>query len=258
MTIRRFPLVTAHAGSMNIMAHTLRSVRIGLELGADVVEEDIRVTRDGVPVLAHDDEWITVDRSPVNIAAMTYAELSELELEAEQGELRESLRLLRLEDILPLMEASGKVLNLDLKVDEAIEPAAALIERYGISDRAFFSGCQRERALLAERLQPKMRRMLNADVELFKTMSYRDAMLQTCEDARAAACLGINIYHGILRKEFVDYAAELGLPVYAWTVEDAALMRQFADWGVGSITTRSVEALMKVKKDWLQQAEELR
>ncbi|NBD23848.1 glycerophosphodiester phosphodiesterase [Paenibacillus glycinis] len=250
---RRFPLVTAHAGSMNILAHTLRSVQIGLELGADVVEEDIRVTRDGVPVLAHDDEWSTADRSTVHIAEMTYAELSGLQLEAEQGELRETFRLLRLEDILPLMQASGKIINLDLKVDEAIEPTAALVKRYGLSERAFFSGCQRDRALLAERLQPEMRKMLNTDVELFKTMSYRDAMVRTCEDARAAACRGINIYHGILRKEFVDYAAEQGLPVYAWTVEDAALMRQYADWGVRSITTRGVATLLQVKRDWLEQ-----
>ncbi|WP_261300533.1 glycerophosphodiester phosphodiesterase family protein [Paenibacillus andongensis] len=31
------------------------SVEIGLNLGADIVEEDVRVTKDGIPVLAHDD-----------------------------------------------------------------------------------------------------------------------------------------------------------------------------------------------------------
>ncbi|QHW31152.1 glycerophosphodiester phosphodiesterase [Paenibacillus rhizovicinus] len=243
---RSFPLITAHAGSMNTAAHTLRSIRIGIELGADVVEEDIRVTRDGVPVLAHDDECLTVERLNVNIADMTYAELSELRFETERGE---TAGILRLEDMLPFVEASGVIVNLDLKVDAAIEPAAALVRKFGLSNQAFFSGCDPERALLAERLQPEMSKLLNTDVEPFKSLPYREAMIQTCEAARAASCFGINIYHGILQQEFVAYAGELGLPVYVWTVEEEALMNRYADWGVHSITSRNVAALMQVKQE---------
>ncbi|MCM3626232.1 glycerophosphodiester phosphodiesterase [Paenibacillus glycanilyticus] len=247
---RSFPLITAHAGSMNTEAHTLRSVQIGLESGADVVEEDIRVTKDGIPVLAHDNEWLTVERLNANIAAMTYSELNELLLEADSGKVT---GLLRLEDILPLVQAFGKIVNLDLKVDAAIEPTAALVRKFGLSQQAFFSGCELGRALLAERLQPEMRKLLNASVELFKTLPYREAMIQTCADAREASCIGVNIYHGILRQEFVEYAAGLGMPVYAWTVEDEALMRQYADWGVHSITTRNVASLMQVKQAFQDQ-----
>ncbi|MFC4808742.1 glycerophosphodiester phosphodiesterase [Paenibacillus sp. GCM10023250] len=251
---RRFPLVTAHAGCMGIAPHTLRSVRAGLDLGADVVEEDIRVTKDGIAVLAHDDELPTADGPVASIAEMTYAELSGLLLLADQGGReggeRETFRLLKLEDILPLVQASGKSINLDLKVDEAIEPAAALVRKFGLEDRAFYSGCQRDRALLARTLEPELRRMLNADVELFKTLPYDEAMAITREDALAAGCSGINVYHGIATKAFVDYAAERGLPVYVWTVEDEALMRRYADWGVGSITSRDVETLLRAKREW--------
>ncbi|WP_336773268.1 glycerophosphodiester phosphodiesterase [Paenibacillus sp. MMO-58] len=242
---RSFPLITAHAGSMNTEAHTLQSVQVGLALGADVVEEDIRVTRDGIPVLAHDDEWLTVERFHGNIAQMTYAELAASHAELEKDKVPQ---LLKLEDILPLVKASGTIINLDLKVDAAIEPAAALVRKFALTQQAFFSGLELERALLAERLQPEMSKLLNVNVELFKTMPYREAMLQTCADAREASCMGINIYHGILRQELVEYAAGQGLPVYAWTVEDEALMRQYAEWGVHSITTRNVSLLMQVKK----------
>ncbi|SFS66187.1 glycerophosphodiester phosphodiesterase [Paenibacillus sp. BC26] len=231
--VRNFPLITAHAGCMNAEAHTLRSVQIGLELGADVVEEDIRVTRDGIPVLAHDDEWFNSDGLKVSIAGMAYAELN---------------GLLKLEDMLQLVQASGKIVNLDLKVDAAIAPAAALVRKFGMSQQAFFSGCELQRALLAERLQPGMHKLLNANIELFKTLPYREAMVQTCADAREASCFGVNIYHGLLRQEFVEYADGLGLPVYVWTVEDETLMRKYAEWGVHSITTRNVEALVHVRQ----------
>ncbi|WP_030559609.1 glycerophosphodiester phosphodiesterase family protein, partial [Streptomyces exfoliatus] len=45
----------AHRGDpYRARENTLRSVRSAVERGADAVEVDVRVTRDGVPVLLHD------------------------------------------------------------------------------------------------------------------------------------------------------------------------------------------------------------
>lgn len=244
----RFPLITAHCGSMNTIDHTLDSVQTGLRLGADVVEEDVRVTKDGIPVLAHDDEWVTVDGMKVSISQMTFEELRELQYEVTHGEQRETIRICRLEDILPLIHASGKVVNLDLKVDESIEPVAALVKQYGMLEQAFLSGCEIDRAMLVERLNPEMRKLLNTDHNLFRTLPYRDAMVKTCEDALAASCFGINIHYSLVNQELMDFTASLGLPVYVWTVNEEDLMVQYADLGVASITTRNVTALVQLKQ----------
>ncbi len=244
----RFPLITAHCGSMNTIDHTLDSVQTGLRLGADVVEEDVRVTKDGIPVLAHDDEWVTVDGMKVSISQMTFEELRELQYEVTLGEQRETIRICRLEDMLPLIHASGKVVNLDLKVDESIEPVAALVKQYGMLEQAFLSGCEIDRAMIAKRLNPEMRKLLNTDHNLFRTLPYRDAMVKTCEEALAASCFGINIHYSIVNQELMDYTASLGLPVYVWTVNEEDLMVQYADLGVASITTRNVTALVQLKQ----------
>lgn len=244
----RFPLITAHCGSMNTIDHTLDSVQTGLRLGADVVEEDVRVTKDGIPVLAHDDEWVTVDGLKVSISQMTFEELRELQYEVIHGEQRETIRTCRLEDMLPLIHASGKVVNLDLKVDESIEPVAALVKQYGMLEQAFLSGCEIDRAMLAERLNPEIRKLLNTDHNLFRTLPYREAMVKTCEDALAASCFGINIHYSIVNQELMAYTASLGLPVYVWTVNEEDLMVQYADLGVASITTRNVTALVQLKQ----------
>lgn len=247
----RFPLITAHCGSMNTIDHTLVSVQTGLKLGADVVEEDVRVTKDGIPVLAHDDEWVTVDGLKLSIAQMAFEELSELQFEVTHREQRETIQICRLEDMLPLIKASGKVVNLDLKVDESIGPVASLVKQYGMLEQAFLSGCEMDRAMLAKRLNPEMPKLLNTDTNLFRTLPYRDAMVQTCEDALAASCFGINIHYKIVSPELMDYATSLGLPVYVWTVNEEELMRQYADLGVASITTRNVAALVHLKQKML-------
>jgi glycerophosphoryl diester phosphodiesterase len=246
----RFPLITAHSGSMNTFDHTVHSVQMALQNGADVVEEDIRVTRDGVPVLAHDDEWLTTEGEHISLSQLTYGELKELRFEVTQGEQRETIQLGKLEDMLSLIQASGKKVNLDLKVDESIEPTTALVKKYGLLDYAYLSGCEADRALLAQKLNPEMRRLLNTNHNLFRTLPYRDALAQTCEEAREASCFGINFHYSIVNEELMDYTSSLELPVYVWTVNEEESMRKYANLGVASITTRNLAALVQLKSSW--------
>ncbi|MFF8647584.1 glycerophosphodiester phosphodiesterase [Streptomyces griseoluteus] len=69
----------AHRGDpYRFRENTLASVRSALDRGADAVEIDVRLTRDGVPVLLHDDTlkrlW-EVDRP---LSALTAAQVTEL------------------------------------------------------------------------------------------------------------------------------------------------------------------------------------
>lgn len=246
-----FPLITAHSGSMNTLDHTLFSVETGLRLGADVVEEDIRVTKDGIPVLSHDDIWYTSDGREWHISQLTYEEISELQFDVTHGEQREKMRICKLEEMLPLIQATGKIANLDLKVDDSIEPVAALVKKHNLLDQVFLSGCEKDRAMKAQQSNPEIRKLLNVDARLFLSMEYENLVEQICQDALTAACFGINIAHMVVRPELLDYATSKGLPVYVWTVNEEHLMKQFADMGVASITTRNVEALVQLKQSML-------
>lgn len=241
--MERRPLITAHTGCMGTPDNTLLSAEAGLKHGADVIEDDILVTRDGVPVLSHDDRVRTPDGAEVFISQMNYDDLSGLDIEARRGEGTEAIRIVKLEALLPLILASGKTINLDLKSDESIEPVSVLVEKYELLGQAFLSGCEFERAMMAKRTDPRLRRMLNTDVRLFRTMDYTEAALMTCEQALEAECAGININYRLVKPELLELACERNLPILVWTVDDEAFMRRFIDMGVYSITTRSVDAL---------------
>lgn len=246
--MHRFPLITAHSGCMNTLDNTLLSVEAGLRFGADVVEEDVRVTKDGIPVLAHDDVWNTIDSGECRISQLTWEELSKLEIIVTHGERNESMRICRLEEMLPLIKASGKIVNLDLKVDESIEPVAALVKKHDLLEHVILSGCERDRALKAQQMHPELRKLLNADARLFLSMEYQNAIAQTCQDAVTASCFGININYRFVLPELLDYAAANNLPIFVWTVDDEIQMEQFVNMGVASITVRNVEALVRLKQ----------
>ncbi|ANS73905.1 hypothetical protein AWM70_04390 [Paenibacillus yonginensis] len=242
-----FPLITAHTGCMGTLDNTLESVRRGIELGADVIEEDIRVTQDGVAVLAHDDLWTGAGGGQIRISQTRYAELRKLEVVAHHAGKKGSMSFSTLEDLLRIIRSSGRMANLDLKTDEAVEAAAELVRRLDMFDQVFLSGCEAERARLAESRQPKLNKLLNADAKLFMAVAYDQAVKQTCQDALAASCFGINIYHEFITPALVEQAEVSGLAVYAWTVNEPVLMELYADMGVASITARNVEALVQLK-----------
>ncbi|WP_274650223.1 glycerophosphodiester phosphodiesterase [Paenibacillus humicola] len=244
--MKRFPLVTAHSGCMNEPINSLEALEAGLNAGADIVEDDIRATRDGMLVLSHDDELHAADGSVRSIAAANYETLRALELNgAVPGKTR---RLADLASALTLVKSSGKTMNLDVKSDDALEPMAALIRRNDLTDSVFLSGCESARAQLAQRIFPEAPKLLNANARLFlDSPVYADAVRQTIEEALAASCFGINIAYRLIRPELLEAAAAAELPVFAWTIDDEAQMKEALGMNLRSITTRNVEALLRLK-----------
>lgn len=249
-----FPFITAHTGCMETLDNTLDAVRRGIELGADIVEDDIRVTKDGIAVLAHDDVWTTVGGRSVSISESNLSELLELEVVADYAGKRGSMIFSTLEEMLKLLRPSGKIANLDLKVDEAVEVVSELVHRLNMLEQVFLSGCEKKRALLAQQSRPQLKKLLNADIQLFRTLPYELAAEQICRDAQEASCFGINIYHELVSSWFMERAHDSGLPVYVWTVDEPTLMEHYADLGVASITARNVQALVGLKQERAKEA----
>jgi len=75
------PLLIAHRGaSAEHVENTLPAFEAALGLGADVIESDVHVTRDGHPMLAHDDDGSRVAGDPRKIAQCTLAEVESWDL----------------------------------------------------------------------------------------------------------------------------------------------------------------------------------
>jgi glycerophosphoryl diester phosphodiesterase len=248
---KQFPLITAHSGCMNKPDNSLASAETGLKLGADVVEDDIRITRDGILVMAHDDMIHLPDGTGYSISQNTYRDLCELDFQTKYGDAAETIRLATLESFLQLIKSTSKIANLDLKVAECIKPVSDLVQKYDMLDQVIISGCEIDWAMTVNQLNPKLRKMLNADIGLFLTLDYKEAVEITCNDALAAACIGINMEYRLVSPELVETAKNKNLPILVWTVNDEAQMLRMVEMEVHSITTRNVKALVDLKQKWI-------
>ena len=129
-------LVAAHRGHhVTHPENSLSSIRSAAEIGADIVEIDVLLSKDGIPVLMHDE---TLDRTTTGsgrIDEFTLAELKKLQLRTNDGEPTEE----RIPTLLEALKvAQGRIfIDVDLKSTD-IQPIIETIRSKGMIDQVMF------------------------------------------------------------------------------------------------------------------------
>lgn len=119
-------LVVAHRGvSAEEPENTMRSFRLAAEVRCDLIEFDVHLSRDGVPVVIHDDTLERTTDGRGRVADRTWAELRALD--AGRGE-----RIPSLEDVLAWAVRDRVGLSVEIKQPT---PALGLPPYDGIAER---------------------------------------------------------------------------------------------------------------------------
>lgn len=131
-------LVAAHrAPHANQPENSFAAIREAMRLGVDIVELDVRQTKDGVLVLMHDKTITRTTGKPGSTGDYTYAQLQEFPLLHNGQPTAE--RIPTFEDALRL--AKGRIIvDVDFKEDseEAARKAYALIQATGTTRQVLF------------------------------------------------------------------------------------------------------------------------
>jgi glycerophosphoryl diester phosphodiesterase len=236
----RIPLITAHTGCLNTKPNSIQSVLEGIHAGAEIIEVDVRSTLDDVVVLFHD-EYVETVNGKKKISESTFDELTRIM--PDEG-------LVRLQEVLPLIREHQRLINLDLKEDNAIDPMIRTVEQFGMRDQSIISGCEKDRAMYLKQRYRSYQVLLNPSASLYKssTGNVDFFIKETCNDAIAASCCGININYHFCSEVLLEYAALRCLPVLVWTVDEAQEMKKFIDLKVHSITSREVTRLYQLRE----------
>ncbi len=205
--------ITAHTGCMDTEDNSLESIKKGIENGATVVEFDLFFTKDGEPVLAHDE--------PVG------------------GEVT-------LDEAFKFVSQYDDVLiNVDVKTCDALHKVYPLAEKYGIENRIFYTGINEEDVEIVKKDSPQVKYYLNMDVKKGKADD-RDYILSLVEKVKNAGAIGINFNFKSATKELVKIFHENGLFVSIWTVNDEYNMYKILSFEPDNITTRNPDKLSKI------------
>ncbi len=143
------PVVAAHRGfSARYPENTLLAFEKAAQLGVDMVELDIAISADGVPMLYHDDA-LEAKSSPLagGIRNHTREQLRQVRIGAKLG--MEDAPLATLEEFCDLYARYPQIaVNVDLKpgcgVDVTIAPVLRILEAQGFLERCIFNSLDGE------------------------------------------------------------------------------------------------------------------
>ncbi|MEV5310217.1 glycerophosphodiester phosphodiesterase [Streptomyces sp. NPDC052610] len=208
--------------------NTLDSLRTALRLGADAVEVDVRLTRDGVPVLLHDETLKRLWELDRPLLALTAAELSELTAD----------RVPTLADALAATDGSRVMLDLPGRPDvRAARRVVDVVRECGAEERVFY--CAGATAMLSVRAADPA-----AEIALTWTTVAppRPALLD------AVRPRWLNYRFGLVDRDLAARVHRDGYLLSVWTPDTVRAMRRLLAAGVDSITTNRIDALCALRR----------
>lgn len=250
------PLVIAHQGGDGLWpGDTFYAFQHAADLGVDVLEMDIHITRDGVLVTMHDE---TVDRTTDGsggIESLTLAELKQLDAgydwspdEGQSFPYRgQGITVPTLEEIFQAFP--GQRMTIEIKQTNAsmARPFCALIRKYDLQDRIVVASFHDERleefrAECPEVATSSARSETTIFVLLTKPFLGRlySPPFHSLQVPKKSS--GITV----MTAAFVRAAHERGLAVEPWTINDPEQMKLYIGWGVDGIITDRPDIMLEV------------
>lgn len=244
---RVMPLLYAHRGAaVELPENTLPSFRLALELGADAIETDAHLTRDGHVVLSHDPTGERMCGVPVPIARATLDEVRSWDAGAafvdsrgERPHRGKGYRIPTLEEV--LRELPGVAFNVDAKSrhPEMVRRTIDVVNRAGAAERTLLASFH------AATLREVRRRgyagktgLGQADVIRLLALPARLLATPPFRLGGAAAQLPYRMYGIDLgTRAVVAKCHALGLLVHYWTVNEPPLATRLLALGADAIMT---------------------
>jgi glycerophosphoryl diester phosphodiesterase len=232
----------AHRGGVEPAENTLAAFATAVGLGYRHLETDLHATRDGVLVVAHDPTLARVAGDRRAIAHLTRAELSTV-LVAGREPIPTFLDLI---DAFPTAR-----LTVDLKTDAAVTPFIRLLdERPALLDRICLGSFSSARV---EAVRHRFgERLMSAATPRETIRLLRAVRLRRRPPLLAAGCIAVPERYpqgrrgiAIADRRFLEVAAEAGIDVHVWTVNDPERMRALIDAGAAGIVTDELAVLRR-------------
>jgi glycerophosphoryl diester phosphodiesterase len=240
--------VIAHRGASGAAPeNTLPAFELAVRQGADAIELDVRLTRDGVPVVLHDP---TLDRTTDRrgpLSALTLAELHMIDAGARfttDGGRTYPFRggTARVPSLAEVLRGFPEMpVMVEIKEPAAQEAVRQLILEEGAAERCVLAS-EHHAALQVFRQPPFA--VAASGVEIGAL--YRGVLLRRVPPTVQYRTLSVPERHRGLRvptRGFVAAARRLGCPVHVWTINDPAVAQRLWGLGVSGIVTNLPERI---------------
>jgi glycerophosphoryl diester phosphodiesterase len=236
-----YPHIIAHRGGGALAPeNTLAAMRRGVDLGFTAVEFDVKLAKDAVPFLLHDD---TLDRTsdrtgPANL--LTAAELAQVDAGSWYSRDYAGEHIARFDDVARFLIAHNTWANVEIKpshgCDEATGSAVALACRELWKDSAL-------KPVVSSFSLAALRAAIQTVPELPYGYLVDDIPPQWPATMRELKCISLHCNEKKLTRDIAAAIKDAGYGLLTWTVNDANRARELFGWGVDAIFTDRLDVI---------------
>jgi len=228
-------LVIGHSGAKAIAPeNSLKAFQKAIELNADFIEFDLRLSKDREIILMHDENTLDIRGHNRLIYEMTLKELKQLNI--GEGE-----KLATLTELIKITK--GKIgLLPDIKVPGVTLDLVNTLKKNNLLERTIASCFEVVELLKIKEMEPT----LKLGYLIPRALTYKRIVRLYVLRAGKNEFYAIHPNHRVVDREFVELAHDNGLKVNVWTVNEESLMRKLIDLDVDGIMTDDIALLNQV------------
>jgi len=244
MSTLKIPKVIGHRGAKSYAPeNTVASIETAASIGVKWVELDVKLTRDGVPIIFHDEELGRTTNGTGLVAQTDYADLRDLDAGSWFGDSFSSVRIPTLEEAVDILLKHDLGLNLEIKPCPGREKETAEVALDHLSqiwddlDNLLISSFQHVSLEAAMDLAPDYARglLIGGDEmpENWKEMAeYLDVKT-------------INLGSRLVNREIADDIMDMELPLLVYTVNDPLQARSLQKLGVDAFFSDNPDVIIE-------------
>jgi glycerophosphoryl diester phosphodiesterase len=220
--------------------NTLESILTAAEMGVKWVELDVKLTKDSVPIIFHDDELDRTTNGHGPVAAMNFSDIRDLEAGSWFSDSFAGIKIPTLEEAIDVILEHNLGVNLEIKPcpgrekDTAEAMLDVLARIWDEPERLLISSFSHVSLEVAMDMAEEWPRGFLMEEE------WPDNWKELAEYLNAST---INIDGRTVTREQVEEILDLEKPVLAYTINDPQLAKTLRQWGVDAMFTDDPDAV---------------
>ncbi|MFA5646065.1 MAG: glycerophosphodiester phosphodiesterase family protein [Candidatus Ratteibacteria bacterium] len=228
-------LVVAHRGLSSLYPeNTLIAFEKAIDLDIDMIELDVRLTKDKKIVVFHDAELHRLTKGSGAISDYTYAELKKFPIKTKRERMAVQ-HIPLLEEVFEVYGSQGRW-RIEIKQEGLEEDLISLIRKYRLEEEVVLISFLLQSLLVARDKAPEI-------PNGYISGTFSPDMIPMLVKERISL---FDLAHPYVTKDVVRTCHRRGIGVLAWTVDEREQMEEMMICGVDGITTNRPHILKRI------------
>ncbi len=256
------PLIIAHRGASAVVPeNTLAAFRAAIEIGADGIEFDVRLTNDKTVVVFHDADLQRIADAEVLVEDLTFDELQNFDIGSWFNKLKPKLqnsdfaseRIPTLEQTLELLKDYGGLIYIELKcrrkdVEVLSKEVCRIIEKSKLFPQIIVKSFNLDALPIVKQYCPEVKTAALFTVKVLTLLRKEKRLINIAKDLDVDF---LSLHFPLATKNLMRKAARRNLQVAIWTADNPRWVKRAVKLGISHIITNNPAELLAKRREIL-------